>query len=87
MELTAEYACDKKKLRGFLSDALDLDDQLEFLLHLERCTSCWNELYSAAKAEHPHYYRTDSRRKKTTWGKLGTVRPRRQAEDEELLPV
>lgn len=54
---------DCKKLAGFLSERLDLDDQLGFLFHVETCTQCWDGVYRAVKAQHPHFYRqTPSRR-------------------------
>ncbi len=83
--MTIIRTCDKEKLRGFLSNQLELDDRLEFLLHLDRCAACWNELYSATKAEHPHYYQTGSKRTKAVKKLLGSVRPKRQVEEEEAV--
>ena len=79
--------CDRAKLGAFLSDQLELDDRLEFLIHLDRCAACWNELYSVTKAEHPHYYQTGSKRTKAVRKGLGTVRPKRTVEEEELVLV
>ena len=83
--MTINRTCDKGKLLAFLSNQLELDDQLEFLLHLDRCAACWNELYSATKAEHPHYYQTGSKRTKAVKKLLGSVRPKRQVEEEEAV--
>ena len=85
--MTMTRTCDRAKLGAFLSDQLELDDQLEFLTHLDRCAACWNELYSATKAQHPHYYQTGSKRTKTAKKQLGSVRPKRQVEEEELVLV
>ena len=80
-------SCDRAKLGSFLSDQLELDDRLEFLTHVESCADCWNELYSATKAQHPHYYQTGSKRTKAARKQLGSVRPKRQVEEEELVLV
>jgi len=83
--VTMIRTCDRAKLGAFLSDQLELDDRLEFLTHVESCAACWNELYSATKAQHPHYYQTGSKRTKAARKQLGSVRPKRQVEEELLL--
>lgn len=50
--------CNRKMLRAFLSNQLDQDERLDFLYHLDICQSCWEEVYNATKATHPHYYKT-----------------------------
>lgn len=79
--------CDRAKLGAFLSDQLELDDRLEFLTHLEPCAACWDQLYSATKAQHPHYYQTGSKRTKGVRKQLGSVRPKRSVEEEEVVLV
>ena len=37
--------------------------QLIFFAHLDDCPECWDEVYNAVKAQHPHYYKTKSRLK------------------------
>ena len=49
--------CISKRLSAFLSKRLDVDDRLEFLTHVERCSRCWIAVYEAVKAQHPHYYK------------------------------
>ena len=53
--------CDPKKLAKFLSKKLDVDKELEVLYHLENCPHCWEQLYSATRAQHPHFYKTNKR--------------------------
>lgn len=52
--------CSRRRLEKFLSNHLDLDDQLIFLFHVENCRRCWNTVYDVAKAQHPHYYQESS---------------------------
>ena len=46
--------CDRKRISGYLNNTLDLDDKLEFLMHLDRCATCWNQIYVATKAQYQH---------------------------------
>ncbi len=55
--------CPRKLLAYYLSDKLDVDDQLIFFAHHDACPECWDEVYNAVKAQHPHYYKTKSRLK------------------------
>ena len=55
--------CPRELLAHYLSDTLDLDDKLVFFGHLDHCPECWDEVYNAVKAQHPHYYKTKSRLK------------------------
>ena len=54
--------CDRDSVRKFLSKQLEEDDKLDFLFHLDNCLSCWEEVYSAEKAKHPHYYKKAPKR-------------------------
>ncbi|MCH8819711.1 MAG: hypothetical protein IIB03_05245 [Acidobacteria bacterium] len=56
--------CNRRLLKRFLTDKLDVDDQLRFLAHVEECTECWDEVYNSVKAQHPHYYKSTGRRVK-----------------------
>ncbi len=58
-----EY-CNKTWLIRYLSEELDLDEQLEFLFHLDECLDCYESLYTATKAKHPHYYKMSARQLK-----------------------
>lgn len=60
--MIATQSCNRQRLIGFLTDQLEIDDRLEFLAHLDACGRCWDEIYSARKAEHPHYYKSNNRR-------------------------
>ncbi|MGH9339203.1 MAG: hypothetical protein ACRD1R_06360 [Acidobacteriota bacterium] len=56
--------CNRRTLSHFLSDRLEIEDKLGFLFHLDHCSKCWDAVYNAVKATHPHYYKTTSRRLK-----------------------
>ena len=53
--------CPRELLAYYLSDKLDVDDKLIFLAHLDDCPECWDKVYNAVKAQHPHYTKTKSR--------------------------
>ena len=55
--------CPRELLTRFLSDKLDIDEPLDFFSHLEECPECWDEVYNAVRAQHPHYYKTKSQLK------------------------
>lgn len=55
--------CSRRLLTRFLSDKLDVDEKLSFFSHLEDCPECWDEVYNAVRAQHPHYYKTKSQLK------------------------
>ena len=59
-------SCDRETLIGFLTNRINIDERLDFLVHLESCTRCWEEIYNARKAEHPHYYKSNNRQVKVT---------------------
>jgi phosphosulfolactate phosphohydrolase-like enzyme len=54
-------SCNRQLLRGYLANQLELEDQLEFLFHVDGCAHCWDEVYNATKAQHPHFYKSTSR--------------------------
>ncbi len=56
--------CNRRLLKGFLSNQLDVDGKLSFLDHVEECNECWDEVYHSVKAQHPHYYKSPGRRVK-----------------------
>ena len=58
-----EY-CNKRWLTRYISEELDLDEQLEYLFHLDECLDCYESLYTATKAKHPHYYKMSARQLK-----------------------
>lgn len=49
--------CDRRTLDAFLQGRLEEDDSLDFLMHLDSCPNCWESVYSATKATHPHFYK------------------------------
>lgn len=54
--------CNKKNPIRYLKEEMDLDEKLTFLFHLDTCSNCWEAVYNATKAEHPHYYKVKARR-------------------------
>lgn len=56
--------CNRKHIAQFLANELSIDDKLDFLFHLDNCTTCWEEVYAAVRAQHAHYYKSPSRRMK-----------------------
>lgn len=44
--------CDRTRISGYLAGTLEIDDKLEFLMHLDNCASCWNQIYVATKARY-----------------------------------
>jgi hypothetical protein len=54
--------CNRDLLLGYLSEDLDLEEQLEFLLHVDSCNRCRREIYDARKAQHPHFYKALTRK-------------------------
>ena len=44
--------CDRKRISGYLGNTLELDDKLEFLMHIDTCAACWNQIYLATKARY-----------------------------------
>ena len=56
--------CNRDLILGYLSEDLDLEEQLDFLLHVDSCDRCRREIYDARKAQHPHFYKAITRRRK-----------------------
>jgi len=54
--------CNRDLLLGYLSEDLELEEQLEFLLHVDSCNRCRREIYDARKAQHPHFYKALTRK-------------------------
>ncbi len=49
--------CNRETLVRYLQNRLEEDDTLDFLMHLDTCPTCWEAVYTATKASHPHYYK------------------------------
>jgi len=54
--------CKNPLVSGYLSRALNDDERLEFLLHVDECPSCWDKIYLATRDQHPHYYKATPRK-------------------------
>ncbi len=54
-------SCDRQLTRGYLEDylgdRLTIDAKLDFLIHVENCRDCWEEVFTASKARDAHFYR------------------------------
>lgn len=73
--------CCRATLTAFLKNRLEEDEKLEFLLHLDTCPSCWNGVYIATKAAHPHFYKRPTRRSRLlAEGWKGLEKPGKDAE-------
>ena len=57
MKISAGPYCDQKRIRDYLDNNLEEDEQFEFLLHLDDCQVCRDTLYAAMKGAHDHYYK------------------------------
>lgn len=80
--------CKRERLLGFLSGALDVDECLEFMEHLENCPRCWEEVYNAEKNKHPHYYKKTSRQLKISERELKRIdTPSKKHDKEEAYQV
>lgn len=49
--------CNRQTLAAFIKNQLAEDDRLDFLFHVDSCPHCWEAVYAATKAAHPHYYK------------------------------
>ena len=65
--------CSRQTVSLFLVNELDVDQKLDFLIHVEECKQCWKDIYDARKKEHPHYYQRTSRRVKVTEKELAKL--------------
>ena len=81
-ETSKNMACNREMLSGYLENRLDLEEQLDFLIHVDSCGHCWDEVYNATKARHPHYYKSTSRQVKLSKHELGE-----EAAHEEVFEV
>ena len=75
--------CDRNLLVGFLTNRLEIDERLDFLIHLEACGQCWEEVYKARKAEHPHYYKRTNRQVRLSEKELKRIDALSREEREE----
>ena len=64
--------CNRKRISGFLSNTLNVDDKLEFLMHLDTCAACWNQIYIATKAR----YQQSGNAVSPKLGRRGKIRAR-----------
>jgi hypothetical protein len=64
MSLNNRNMCNRRTLAAFLQNELEENDRLDFLFHLDNCSNCWDRVYNATKASHPHYYKRSNYRNK-----------------------
>ncbi len=65
--------CNREWLIRYLSDKLVLDEKLEYLFHLDECAHCWEAVYNATKAKHPHFYKMSARQLKLSEKELSSL--------------
>ncbi len=75
--------CNRQHIAGFLSNQLNVDEQLEFLEHIETCVQCWEEIYNARKNEHPHFYKRTSRQVKISESELKRIDTLNQENEDD----
>lgn len=75
--------CDRLWLARYLRSELELEEKLDYLYHLDVCPDCWEKVYSATKATHPHYYKMSARQIKVTERDLA----RMELKEEEIIEV
>ena len=75
--------CNRQTVVRFLCNELDLDEQLDFLDHIQECKLRWTEVYDARKNEHPHYYKKTTRRLKVTEKELAQFNGAASSEENE----
>lgn len=78
--------CDRKLVARFLKNQLEDEDRLDFLFHLDQCPSCWEEVYNATKALHPHYYKSSARKVKISEKELKKL-SQENGEEEEMCEI
>ncbi len=78
--------CKREVLVSFLQNRLEEDDRLDFLMHLDSCPNCWEAVYSASKAAHPHYYKRPLKNSRSAKMDLPPMEPRDE-EQEEVFEV
>lgn len=74
--------CNRAWLARFQAEELELDDRLEFLYHLDECPRCWEAVYSATKAKHPHYYKISARKMKLSEKELRRIEAASRSREE-----
>lgn len=79
--------CRRETLVRYLQNRLEEDDTLDFLIHLDSCPTCWEAVYTATKASHPHYYKRALKASRLAEIDLRGVDNAGGAEDEEKEEV
>jgi hypothetical protein len=52
--------CNQNDVLDYIADTMELEEKLDFLLHVDHCTRCRYEIHQITKAQHPHYYKPNS---------------------------
>jgi len=76
------FVCDRKTVRDFLNEQLREDERLDFLLHLDDCPNCWETVYAATKATHPHFYKRAPKNAKFTDAELKKLEAGKERKEE-----
>ncbi|HLV00019.1 MAG TPA: zf-HC2 domain-containing protein [Acidobacteriota bacterium] len=84
--MRTKRVCDRRLLSDFLTERLEEEELLDFLFHLDECPRCWEEVYSAKKAAHPHYYKTKTKKTRISERELARLN-RSNTPDDEIFEV
>jgi hypothetical protein len=49
--------CNQNDVLDYIADTMELEEKLEFLLHVDSCNRCRYEIHQLIKAQHPHFYK------------------------------
>jgi anti-sigma factor RsiW len=82
-----QVICDRKILLAYLRGLLEEDDRLDFLIHLDACPRCWEAVYNATKAAHPHYYKKPPKKSHLDERDLRRLESGKKGDQEEVFEV
>jgi hypothetical protein len=49
--------CNQNDVLNYIADTMELEEKLDFLLHVDGCSRCRYEIHQITKAQHPHFYK------------------------------
>lgn len=74
--------CSPKILTAFAESRLDADTKLEFLMHLDNCQRCWDEVYNLRKTKNAKFYKKPSAPRM-----VAEVEPEEASTEDEVFDV
>ena len=85
MSTPAIKLCSRDFLDAYLKNQLEEEYRLDFLFHLDMCPRCWEEVYNATKASHPHFYKKAGKKMKISSKEL--VKANASQMEDEVFEV